>query len=298
MNLQQLYYFQKIASLENYSNAAKELLISQSSLSYAIRDLEKELGVPLFYKKGRNIHISKYGAEFLKYVNRALSEVDNGKAAMQNFSEIYRGNIALCFVSSLTTGFIPNLIAGFKKNHKYAQVGFTLREGKTAEAIKAVEEQSADFGFGTNTGNVNFAYYPVYEEKLVVVVPKNHPWAKLQSLDLSLLNGVDFIAYDDYCGTKIFVDKLLNTAGVQPHTVYEVPNDTMIASMTSCRLGIGIMPDSYEIKHMGLKALPIAGLTSTMRMVYMFMLKNNQTLPVLKEFKNFVLKFTEKPSEE
>lgn len=290
MNLQQLYYFQKIASLENYSNASKELLISQSSLSYAIRDLEKELGVALFYKKGRNIHLSKYGEEFLKYVNRALSEVDNGKAAMRNYSESYQGTISLCFVSSLTANFIPNLIAGFKKSSKYAQVGFTLREGKTSDAVKAVEEQSADFGFGTNTENINFAYYPVYEEKLVVVVPKKHPWAKRQSIELSLLNGVDFIAYDNYCGTKIFVDKLLNKAQVKPHTVYEVPNDTMIASMTACQLGIGIMPDSYEIKHMGLQALPIEGKESLMRLVYMFTLKNASPLPIIKEFKHYVLK--------
>jgi DNA-binding transcriptional LysR family regulator len=292
MNLQQLYYFQKIASLENYSKAAEELHISQSNLSHAMSELEKELTVALFYKKGRNIHLSKYGIEFLKYVDRALNEVETGKSAMLNFSQSYQGRITLSFVSSLATNFIPKIIAGFKKDHKYDGVDFALREEKTALAVKSVEEQLADFGFGTNTGNPNFAYYPVYEEKLVAVVPKKHSWAGKEAINVKELNDVDFIAYDNYCGTKIFVDKLLSNAKVIPHTVYEVPNDTMIASMTACNLGVGIMPDSYEIKHFGLKAIPISGVDSTMRMVYMFMLKNSKPLPLINKFKKFVLSFT------
>lgn len=54
MNLQQLYYFQAISRLKNYTKAAEQLLVAQSSLSHSIGDLERELGVPLFFKVGRN----------------------------------------------------------------------------------------------------------------------------------------------------------------------------------------------------------------------------------------------------
>ena len=76
MNLQQLYYFQAISRLKNYTKAAEQLLVAQSSLSHSIGDLERELGVPLFFKVGRNIDITEYGKQFLIHVDRITAELE------------------------------------------------------------------------------------------------------------------------------------------------------------------------------------------------------------------------------
>ena len=76
MNLSQLYYFSKLADLQHYTRAAKELFITQPTLSGSISSLENELGVALFQKKGRNVELTKYGAEFLEYVNAALEQLE------------------------------------------------------------------------------------------------------------------------------------------------------------------------------------------------------------------------------
>ena len=76
MNLQQLYYFQAIRRLKNYTKAAEQLLVAQSSLSHSIGDLERELGVPLFFKVGRNIDITEYGKQFLIHVDRITAELE------------------------------------------------------------------------------------------------------------------------------------------------------------------------------------------------------------------------------
>lgn len=75
MNLNQLSYFQKIATLQHYHQAARELNVSQPSLSRSIANLEEELGLPLFRKNGRNIELTKYGKIFLEHVNKILEEV-------------------------------------------------------------------------------------------------------------------------------------------------------------------------------------------------------------------------------
>lgn len=69
MNLSQLYYFRKLAELQHYTKTAKELYITQPTLSDSIAALEKELGVSLFQKDGRNIKLTKYGKEFYQYVS-------------------------------------------------------------------------------------------------------------------------------------------------------------------------------------------------------------------------------------
>ena len=69
MNLSQLYYFRKLAQLQHYTKAAKELYITQPSLSDSISSLEQELGLSLFQKEGRNVKLTKYGKEFYEYVD-------------------------------------------------------------------------------------------------------------------------------------------------------------------------------------------------------------------------------------
>ena len=78
MNLSQLYYFSKLSELEHFSKAAKELYITQPSLSHAIKSLETELGVQLFEREGRRMRLTPFGKEFATYVKRGLREIDKG----------------------------------------------------------------------------------------------------------------------------------------------------------------------------------------------------------------------------
>lgn len=79
MNLNHLQYFRVLARLEHYTQAAKELSITQPSLSHAISSLENDLNTYLFEKEGRNIKLTKYGRFFLEYVENALNELEIGE---------------------------------------------------------------------------------------------------------------------------------------------------------------------------------------------------------------------------
>ena len=85
MNLRQLYYFKKIAELEHYTRAAKELFVSQSSLSHAIQELESELNVKFFVKKGRNVELTKYGRLFLPYVQQTIDTLEAGLSKLEDY---------------------------------------------------------------------------------------------------------------------------------------------------------------------------------------------------------------------
>lgn len=79
MNLKHLQYFRELAHSEHLTNTANKLSISQPTLSYAITELEKHLGVYLFEKQGRNIRLTKYGHFFLEYAERSLAELERGE---------------------------------------------------------------------------------------------------------------------------------------------------------------------------------------------------------------------------
>ena len=93
MNLPQLYYFRKLAEVQHYTEAAKALYSTQPSLSDYIASLEKELGVSLFQKKGRNIQLTKYGEEFYQYVSESLSILEHGISLIKEKSGHISGSI-------------------------------------------------------------------------------------------------------------------------------------------------------------------------------------------------------------
>ena len=76
MNLSHLYYFRTLAEVQHYTRAAEKLFITQPTLSNAVSQLEKELGIPLFEKDGRNVKLTKQGREFNTYVSQALDLID------------------------------------------------------------------------------------------------------------------------------------------------------------------------------------------------------------------------------
>ena len=101
MNLQQLYYFKTIAQLEHYTKAAEQLNVSQSRLSHAIGDLEKELQVTLFVHHGRNVKLTRCGAFLLEYVSQSLDILDRGLEKLSDFVNPDTGSIGLSYLGSL-----------------------------------------------------------------------------------------------------------------------------------------------------------------------------------------------------
>ena len=80
MNLSQVRYFKKLAEVQHYTRAAKELFISQPTLSNSISQLERELGIPLFERENRAVRLTRYGEEFYAYASQALQLLDKGVA--------------------------------------------------------------------------------------------------------------------------------------------------------------------------------------------------------------------------
>ncbi|MBE0194820.1 LysR family transcriptional regulator, partial [Klebsiella michiganensis] len=114
MNLKQLYYFKRLAETEHYTEAASSLFITQPSLSHAITELEKELGVALSTRKGRNVKITQNGKRFLPYVEDALASLENDRMTLQKNSDENKENIRIAFIYTMGEHVVPQLI------HKYS----------------------------------------------------------------------------------------------------------------------------------------------------------------------------------
>lgn len=93
MNLSQLRYFRKLAQVQHFTRAAEELFITQPALSNSIKQLEGELGIPLFEQHGRNVRLTKFGKEFNEYVSEGLDVIDKGIQVAQEHANSLSGTI-------------------------------------------------------------------------------------------------------------------------------------------------------------------------------------------------------------
>jgi len=288
MNLNQLYYFQTIAEVRNYTRAGEMLYVTQSSLSHSMATLEEELGIPLFYKSGRNMLLTPYGTEFLEYAKRALKELENGKERIRTLLNPNKGIIRLSFVSTFSSHFISQAIQSFYQNEENREISFTFDEKPTLKIVKDFDLHMVDIGFGSYTDDKNLIFHPLMDEELVVVVPKEHPLAERDAVDLKELAKEKLIIYNQSSMTRPVILSMFEELGITPDIGFEVVTDHMIASFISNNLGVGIMPKMFGLELYNVKPLPIIN-KELRRALYMFRPKNTFVFPAVQKFWDFIV---------
>ena len=146
MNIFYLRYFVTLAHEKHYTKAAKQLCITQPSLSHAIDQLEKELGVQLFEKVGRNTTLTHFGEEFLVCAEHTLATLDEGVEMIKK-SAAGDGVIRLGFVRPLGIKFIPQLAAEFLKENKEKNIKFTFNTDVTGKLLEGMKDKRFDILF-------------------------------------------------------------------------------------------------------------------------------------------------------
>lgn len=221
MNLSQLYYFRKLAELQHYTRAAKELYITQPALSDAIKSLEKELGVPLFQREGRNVVLTRYGKEFAGYVMRALQELDKGVAIMHEYTGGLSGTLRIGGLYTVTGDYLPRLLNAYSENFGDS-VSFVISQGFTLQLIEGLKAGNYDVVFcALKDDEPSLCFEPVVAYQLVVGVNKDNPLAERTSVSLEDLRGKTVFTYRE--GTPIGneVNRIAERYGVKVRPEYD-----------------------------------------------------------------------------
>jgi len=294
MNLSQLYYFKKIAELEHYTKAAEELCITQPCLSYSIADLEKELGAPLFYKKGRNIKLTQYGEMFLARVTKSLNELEKGRQEIEERISPDKGRITVAHISSMNSSYMPFLMRRFYEDPGHMNIKLEFVERPTKKIVEALKARKVDVGFGSKPEDAEVDSHPVYEEDMVLIVGKSHPLANRMEISLKETEDLEYITYEEHCGIRSCIDKVFEQAGIQARIVRELEDNAMITGMVSAGLGIAVVPRKYGHEYYNVKSLEIIGV-ETKRTMYMMWLRGDYQSPACKRFIQFMQSISHEP---
>lgn len=296
MNLYQLYYFRTLAKLEHYTKAAAQLSMTQPSLSHAISALEDELGVFLFEKHGRNVVLTKFGKLFLPYVENALNELEEGTKKIKELASDTHGTVSIAFIYTLSSHFIPNLIAGFSKDEQNKNIKFLLHEGGTtqeectAALIRGLKDEKFDLIFASLIPkDLDIEFIPICEQNLVALVPYDCPLACHTMIDLKDTEPYPLIHYTGKYGLKQEINRLFAMVNIVPKVYCEVEDEISMAGLVATNMGIAIVPESPTFLHFNIKILPIGNPFYT-RVIYLGHMKNRYITAPVQRFKNYVIK--------
>jgi DNA-binding transcriptional LysR family regulator len=214
MNLSQLQYFLRLAELQHMTQAAESLFITQSALSISVSRLEDELGVELFVRAGRTVHLTKYGREYYDFVKPGLDTLEAGKAAMQRHASKKEDRLRIGTVYSFQEEFLPFLLASFKENALGKPI-VTIDQGLTSSLLDGLANDTYDFVFCTHyVDDPSIAFLPIIAQQLNVIVNKSHPYATKSVIQTAELANQRLLTYRNNTPLGASVSNLLSKDGV------------------------------------------------------------------------------------
>lgn len=288
MNLFYLRYFVALAHIQHYTKAAEKLCIAQPSLSHAIAQMEKELGVPLFEKTGRKTTLTRFGEEFLICAEHTLSTLDAGVESIQR-SARGEGLIRFGLLRTLGVDFVPRFAAEFLKEHSNLEYKFTFHTGVTQTLLEGLEDRKFDLIFCSQPPpNYSFPAVQVQKQDLVLIVPNQHPLAARHAVDLAETVPYPQVFFARSSGIRPVVDQMFQTIHAEPQIAYETEEDQVIAGLVAQGFGIAVVPYTDLLLKLELKILQIRSPSCERPL---FLVHNHRAFmpPAVCRFRQFVL---------
>lgn len=291
MQIQQLRYIKKAAETKNISAAAKELFISQPSLSQQIINLEKELGVPLFIRHSKCVTLTPAGEEFVMYATRILNDLDTLTSNMKLYSTLKRG--------SLKVGLLPiggylglsNYINDFRKIN--TDLDISLKVDLSNVLFDKVITREIDVAFIIGSENLNrnkdIFCKKIMEDDYVAVVSRQNPLSNKSQISASDLIGQSIILPSKASSARKVIDSMFSSQHVIPNIIAEISQSDIIMQLVSQNLAVGF--SSVSIASMlhteDLVTIPLT--QKITRPIYYITLSDLLTYPTVKSFTEYVL---------
>lgn len=255
MELRQLQYFLKAAELQNFTEASRQLFITQSTLSQQIKQLENELGMFLFDRIGKHVYLTEAGREFTPFARQTISDANLGKQRILDLQNIRTGSLRVAVTYSLSFG-LSSIVLRFME--QYPNIRLEIVYSTASELLQMLKHREVDFVLSFKSDNdEEIKVTDLYEIPLTVVVNKNHPLAQHKSISLQLLQQYPLVLPSEGLTARAILDKLLmdNNIEIEPHL--EMNDANILLQLVESSTFATVLSQATTIGRNNLKAIPI-----------------------------------------
>lgn len=233
MELLQLTYFCHAARAESFSEVARIFRVPPSSVSLSVKRLEKELGVSLFDRSANRLSLNENGRRFLSRTQEALGLLEKAKSELSDGEGEASGEVRILIRANRR--IVTEKIAAFRMEHP--KVFFSihhkpLSEGEGYHLI--VSEKPPKAG--------SYERLPFLEEKMMLAVPKGHPFAERKRVPLESLEGERLIGMTRGSDLREYTDRIFRLAGISPSLAIECDDPYYVREYVRIGLGVAVFP--------------------------------------------------------
>jgi LysR family cys regulon transcriptional activator len=243
LNFQQLRIIREAVRCNfNLTEVGNALFTSQSGVSKHIKDLEDELGVELFIRKGKRLlDLTEPGHELLQIVERILLDANNIKNLVEQYSHRDEGQLTIVATHTQARYSLPKVITEFKK--AFPKVHLKLHQASPNEIVTMLLNGEADIGMATEAlaDVTRLDSFPYYTWHHAVIVPAGHPLEKVQPLTLAALAEYPIVTYHEGLTGRAKIDQSFSDAGITADFVMSALDADVIKTYVELNMGIGII---------------------------------------------------------
>jgi DNA-binding transcriptional LysR family regulator len=289
LNFNHFYYFYEVARHGSFTAAARELMVSQSSLSIQIKQLEQDVGRQLFDRRKGGVDLTEAGTIAYQVAERVFQDIDQMLPALQESERQFAGMISIATVNSIGIYELPQFLPAFRSAYPNVRVKIDFQlAGQALDQL--------------NSGKVDFAIIPssrkyaeltglnLTRNKMFLVAPPDHPLADRESVSPRDLEAYPFVGFQEGMQTRATIDALFKRMSVSVEYAIESANPATIKHMVLAGMGLAILPDvsvSGELRNGQLKRIDVPMLMMTRDIVLYY--KSKRALSATRqEFVNFI----------
>lgn len=264
MNLKQLEAFVQVSESGSFSKAAKELFLTQPTISAHISSLEKELNVRLFIRNTKEVSLSDGGKDLYRYAKQIT---DLEKAIEERFymdSDDGKHFITIAASTIPAQYLLPKVLMCYRERYPKEQI--KIMETDSSEVVTQVVDHMVDVGFtGTVLEKKHCKYIPFYKDELAVITPDTPEYRILKEQnrdDIDWIKRKPLILREEGSGTRKEAEKQLKNAGISMEAldiVASIANQETIKKSVKQGMGITVLSRLAAEDEDGLLIFPIPG---------------------------------------
>ena len=241
MTLRQLEIFLAVSRARSFRKAAERVALSQSALSQQIKELEGELGLPVFDRLGRTVELTQAGRLLEEHAQRLFATLQGAQEAMAELRGVGRGSLRLGGSTTPGIYIIPGLLGQFTARHP--RIDITLCIGNTREIEEKVRAADVDLGIvgGHLAGFKETCVEASLLDRLVLIVPPGHPWAGKRTIAPERLADERLLLREEGSATRRVVETALERAGIRVGKVLELGHTEAIKRGVRAGLGVALV---------------------------------------------------------
>jgi DNA-binding transcriptional LysR family regulator len=289
LTLRQLEVFAAVARHASFSRAADELHLTQPAVSMQIKQLEGNLGLPLFEQLGKKIFLTEAGREMYDCSRRVAQILNETDDVLQDMKGIKRGRLEIS-VATTANHFATRLLAGFSKRFDGLAVSLDVTNRQTLlQQLQKIERDLVIMGQPPDESDL--VAEPFLENPLVVIAPPEHPLTQQKRISITRLSKDPFVVREPGSGTRGAAERFFAEAGEDFPMGMEMSSNGAIKHAVEAGLGLAVVSIhtvELELEARRLAILDVKGFPIN-RYWYLVQSKGKRLSPAAQAFRQFVL---------